>query len=143
MNLSVYWWYNSKDDESPCGTRMGGNVGFDGELFDGEILLLTNDTSQADPLSNSVYHVRIESFSSANYREIPTEKPILWNDTRVEIKNTVQLESFPDFNRTIRFPSATQNARIKEDTWNWKRIACAGTTQSLLRLQRRRAHDAF
>lgn len=53
MNLSVYWWYNSKDDESPCGTRMGGNVGFDGELFDGEILLLTNDTSQADSLLNS------------------------------------------------------------------------------------------
>lgn len=141
MNLSVYSWYNSKDDESPCGTRMGGNVGFDGELFDGEILLLTNDTSQADSLLNSVYHVRIESFS--NYREIPTEEPILWNGTRVEIKNTVQLEAFAGFNRAIRFPSATQNARIKEDTWNWKRIVCAGTAQPLLRLQKRRAHDAF
>lgn len=143
MNLSVYRWYNSKDDESPCGTRMGGNVGFDGELFDGEILLLTNDTSQADSSLNNVYRVRIESLSSVNYRDIPTEKLILRNGRRVEIKNTVQLEAFPGFDRAIRFPSATQNARIKEDTWNWKRIACVGTTQPLLRLQKRRAHDAF
>lgn len=29
--------------------------------YESEIFLLTNDTSQADSLSNSVYHVRIES----------------------------------------------------------------------------------
>lgn len=56
MNLSVYSWYNSKDDESPRGTRMGGNVGFDGELF--AIPLGTRDSSSYERYITSGFVVQ-------------------------------------------------------------------------------------